>query len=235
MLRTTPSDEEKTRKGKNRMIENENNGLAVDTPAAMLESSVNDEQVKKQALSLVENTKLLQSIYKMAKVYANSTMIPAAYQRNPDNCFVAIELAGRMGVSPTLVMQNLAVVQGRPAWSGQSCIALVNGCGKFANDLNFNFVGEAGTDEWGCFCEAVRKADGRCLTGTTITIGLAKKEGWYNKNGSKWQTIPQQMLMYRAASWFARAYCPEVLMGFSTADEAEDIAPAAPQTKTISL
>lgn len=192
-------------------------------------------QARAQAISLAENTKLLQGIYKMAKVYANSTMIPSSYQRNPDNCFVAIELAGRMNVSPTLVMQNLTVVQGRPSWSGQSCIALVNGCGKFTHDLDFNFVGEEGTDEWGCYCETVRKSDGRKLTGTVITIGLAKKEGWLNKSGSKWQTIPQQMMMYRAASWFARAYCPEVLMGFSTADEAEDIAEPAPEKRTISL
>lgn len=204
-------------------------------PVVLPDIGENNEAAKRQALSLAENTKLLQGIYKMAKVYANSSMIPAAYQKNPDNCFVAIELAGRMNVSPTLVMQNLAVVQGRPAWSGQSCIALVNGCGKFLNDLNFNFIGAPGSDDWGCFCDADRKSDGRHLTGTTITIGLAKKEGWYNKNGSKWQSIPQQMLMYRAASWFARAYCPEVLMGFSTADEAEDIAPTAPTTKTITL
>lgn len=192
-------------------------------------------QARAQAMSLAENTKLLQGIYKMAKVYANSTMIPSSYQRNPDNCFVAIELAGRMNVSPTLVMQNLTVVQGRPSWSGQSCIALVNGCGKFTHDLDFNFVGKEGTDEWGCYCETVRKSDGRKLTGTTITIGLAKAEKWYDKGGSKWQTIPQQMMMYRAASWFARAYCPEVLMGFSTADEAEDIAEPAPEKRTISL
>lgn len=193
------------------------------------------EQAKRQMLSLAENTRLLQGIYKVAKVYANSTMIPSNYQRNPDNCFVAIELAGRMNVSPTLVMQNLTVVQGRPTWSGQSCIALVNGCGKFAHDLNFEFEGTPGTDEWGCYCETVRKSDGRKLRGTTITIGLAKAENWYGKSGSKWQTMPEQMLKYRAASWFARTYCPEVLMGFSTEGEAEDIADSAAGKKTISL
>lgn len=209
--------------------------MSLDTMPQLADTGELSEQSRKQALSLVENTKLLQSIYKMAKVYANSTMIPSGYQKNPDNCFVAIELAGRMNVSPTLVMQNLTVVQGRPAWSGQSCIALVNGCGKFSHDLDFNFVGEPGADDWGCYCETIRKADGKKLIGTTITIALAKKEGWYGKSGSKWQTIPQQMLMYRAASWFARTYCPEVLMGFSTADEAEDIAEPIPQKKTISL
>ena len=181
------------------------------------------QETIQQAKSLAENTQLLNAIYKVAKVYANSSMVPRDYQKNPDNCFVACELAGRMNVSPTLVMQNLVVVQGRPAWSGQGCIALVNGCGKFSHDLDFVFSGEPGSDDWGCHCETERKADGRRLIGTEITIDLARKEGWYNKNGSKWQTMPQQMLMYRAASWFARAYCPEVLMGFSPSDEVEDI------------
>lgn len=174
------------------------------------------------------------NIAKVARIYAKSSVVPRDYMNNPDNCFVAVEIAGRMGVSPTLVMQNLVVVQGRPAWSGQSCIALVNGCGKFSHDLDFVFEGTPGSDDWGCHCETVRKSDGRKLVGTTITLALAKKEGWYNKNGSKWQSIPQQMLMYRAASWFARTYCPEVLMGFSTADEAEDIAPVS-SPKVVSI
>lgn len=218
------------------MTENiEKNGLAPMEEAAPDPVTMALAETMQQARSLAENTALLSGIAKIAKVYAKSSMVPKEYQGNPDNCFVAVELAGRMGVSPTLVMQNLVVVQGRPAWSGQSCIALVNGCGKFVHDLNFEFVGDPENDDWGCYCQTTRKSDGRELRGSIITIGLAKKEGWYNKSGSKWQTIPQQMLMYRAASWFARAYCPEVLMGFSTADEAEDVAPAEPAKHTISL
>lgn len=200
-----------------------------------LPSTEPSEQVQKQMISLVENTRLLNGIYRVAKVYANSTMVPSGYQNNPDNCFVAIELAGRMNVSPTLVMQSLTVVQGRPAWSGQSCIALVNGCGKFMHDLNFEWVGTPNEDDWGCYCETVRKSDGRRLVGTTITIDVAKKEKWFDKTGSKWRTIPQQMLMYRAASWFARIYCPEVLMGLPAVDEVEDIAPAVQQKTTITV
>lgn len=186
--------------------------------------------------NLLENTKLLNSIYKLAKIYANSSMVPQSYQRNPDNCFVALELANRMGVSPTLVMQNLVVVQGRPSWAGQACIALINGCGKFENDIDFVSVGEPGTDDYGCFCSAVRKSDGKKLSGTPITMRMAMDEKWVEKNGSKWKTMPEQMLKYRAASFFARTYCPEVLMGFSTADEAEDIASApdaAPKKRIV--
>ena len=192
------------------------------------------EAVLSQTNNLAENAKLLNNIYKLAKIYANSTMIPKDYQRNPDNCFVALELSGRMGVSPTLVMQNLVVVQGRPSWAGQACIALVNGSGKFTGDLDFITVGVPGQDDWGVYCRAYRKSDGQELTGTTVTMQMAMDEGWLGKNGSKWKTMPEQMLKYRAASCFARTYCPEVLMGFSTADEAEDVAPE-PQKTTVRL
>src|SRR5690606_1595586 len=64
---------------------------------------------------------------------------------------------------------------------------------------------------------------GEKLVGALVTIGLAKKEGWYNKNGSKWQTMPEQMLMYRAAARFVRAYAPEIAMAMHTVEELQDI------------
>jgi hypothetical protein len=56
---------------------------------------------------------------------------------------------------------------------------------------------------------------------------VAKLEGWIDKNGSKWRTMPEQMLRYRSAMWLARLYAPECLMGMSTVDELEDMAPPA--------
>ena len=59
---------------------------------------------------------------------------------------------------------------------------------------------------------------------------MAKAEGWYSKpdkygnETSKWQTMPEQMLAYRAASFFARVYIPNALMGVSVEGESEDIA-----------
>jgi|GEM_PF-4911837 hypothetical protein len=34
--------------------------------------------------------------------------------------------------------------------------------------------------------------------------------------------MPEQMLMYRAASWWVRAYAPELAMGMRTEDEIRD-------------
>ena len=185
------------------------------------------------ATGLLQNTEALARISRLAQRYANSTIVPANYQKNPDNCFVAIELASRMGISPTLVMQYLYVVQGRPAWSGQGCIALINGSGQFT-PLEFVFVGEQGTPGYGCYVKAKRKSNGETIIGTTVTMQMVKDEGWLQKNGSKWKTMPEQMMKYRAAAFFARTECPNVLMGFQTDDEVMDVHGAQEESrKTI--
>jgi hypothetical protein len=64
--------------------------------------------------------------------------------------------------------------------------------------------------------------EGKKVIGSKITIQMAKDEGWYGKSGSKWQTMPEQMLMYRAGAFFARVHCPDVLYGVQMAEEVKD-------------
>ena len=61
------------------------------------------------------------------------------------------------------------------------------------------------------------------IQGTEITIAMAKAEGWMQN--TKWRNMPQQMLAYRAASFFARVYCPNTLMGCQVEGEVEDCEP----------
>ena len=157
-----------------------------------------------------------------AKLLASSDLVPKQYQGNIPNCVIALNMAARVGADPLMVMQNLILIHGRPTWSSQFLIATVNTCGRFSA-LRYEFFGEEKTDERGCRAWAVEKETDEKLVGTDITIGIAKKEGWFGKNGSKWQSIPQQMLMYRAGSWWCRAYAPELSMGLHTAEEVGDI------------
>ncbi len=157
-----------------------------------------------------------------AKLLASSSLVPKEYQGNLPNCVIALNMAQRVGADPLMVMQNLVVVHGKPTWSAQFLIATINTCGRFSA-LRYEFFGERNTDGWGCRAWAVEKATGEKLIGTDVSIAMAKKEGWYSKNGSKWQSIPQQMLMYRAGAWWARAYAPELSMGLHTADEFHDV------------
>lgn len=77
-----------------------------------------------------------------------------------------------------------------------------------------------------CVAYATELSTGEVLESDPVTIELAIKEGWYTKSGSKWVTMPQLMLTYRAAAFWQRAYCPEISMGFMTLEEAEDITDA---------
>jgi hypothetical protein len=120
-------------------------------------------------------------------------------------------------------MQNLHVIHGRPSWSSTFIIAAISSCGMFS-PLRFKFEGEG--DARSCYAYATELATGEVLTGPRVSIAMAKAEGWYGRNGSKWPTMPDVMLTYRAAAFFGRIYAANVLNGLSTADEAADIGPA---------
>lgn len=74
-----------------------------------------------------------------------------------------------------------------------------------------------------CVAYATELSTGEVLESDPITIDTAIKEGWYTKSGSKWVTMPNLMLTYRAAAFWQRMYCPEISMGFITKEEADDI------------
>jgi len=156
-----------------------------------------------------------------AKLLASSSLVPKEFQNNIANCVVALNMANRMGADPLMTMQNLYIVHGRPSWSSQFLIATFNTCGRFSA-LRYRWTGQAGTDTHGCVAYAIELSTGELLEGSEITVGMAKREGWYGKTGSKWQSMPEQMLRYRAAGWFIRAYAPELAMGLHTSEEVAD-------------
>lgn len=158
----------------------------------------------------------------MSTMLSKSTIVPVAYQNRPENCFVALDMASRMNISPMVVMQNLYIIQGKPSWSGQAMASMIRNSPQFS-DVELNYVGTPNTDSWGAYVTAIRTSTGKPLTGGTVTIGTAKKEGWYQKNGSKWPTIPELMLAYRAYAWFGRVYAPELMMGLQSREEVEDV------------
>ncbi len=180
------------------------------TTLADLQSDIQPLPMQNIAMSM-ETVAGFESMQRIAKLFSKSSIAPKAYQGNVADCFIAVDMAMRMGANPLMVMQNLYIVHGSPAWSAQFLIATFNKSGRFSA-IRYEFQGVEGTEL------ATREK----LVGPLITIGLAKKEGWHSKPGSKWQTMPEQMLRYRAAAWLVRAYAPEIAMGLHTADELED-------------
>jgi hypothetical protein len=158
---------------------------------------------------------------RIGKAFAASSLVPAQYQGNVANCIVALEMANRMGASPLMVMQNLYIVHGNPGWSSKFLIACFNQCGRFSS-LRYEWT----SDRTGCRAWATEKATGERIDGPTVTVEMAKLEGWSTKSGSKWKTMPELMLMYRAAAFLIRTYAPEISMGLRTDDVIIDMGPA---------
>ena len=182
----------------------------------MTQTEILTPEIPKEVLNFSE-------LHRLAEMLAKSTIVPIAYQNRPENCFVALDMASRMGISALVVMQNLYVIQGKPSFSGSAISALVNSCPRY-RDVELVYVGQEGTDSWGAYVTAIKVSNGKVVKGGTVTIGTAKREGWYSKSGSKWQTMPEMMLGYRAYAWFGRLYTPELLMGMQSTDEVNDVA-----------
>ena len=173
------------------------------------------------AVTMWNDAKLYNQSLAMAQTLSKSEIIPQSYKGKPADCLIAIDIANRLGLSPAIVMQNSQCVRGNFTWKGSACKAMIDGCGRYQK-TRYVYVGEEGKDSYGCYLEAIDN-DGDIIKGVPVTIAMAKKEGWYNKDGSKWQTMSDLMLKYRAAAFFMRTECASIAMGFLTTEEVEDI------------
>lgn len=168
---------------------------------------------------------------KMAKYLADSELIPAAFQGKPANIVIALELAHRIGASCMAVMQSLYIVHGKPGFSAAFLVATLNATRRFS-PLRYALEGEGANRS--CYCYAKDLDGGETVTGPRVSIAMAKAEGWYDRKGSKWKTMPDLMLSYRAATLFVRLFAPEISLGLRTDDELDDLSGAgAPGSVTI--
>ncbi len=187
-----------------------------------MENQITVKELDKDKFELASfgNSNNFEHSQRVAKMLASSSLIPKEYQGNIQNTMIALEMSNRIGASPLMVMQNLNIVHGKPSWSSSFIIAAINATKKFT-PLRFAISGEGKT--LGCYAWALENGTNERLESPKVTMEMAEAEGWVNKNGSKWKTMPDLMIRYRAATFFGRLYAPEVLMGMMTSDEVVDI------------
>jgi hypothetical protein len=219
-----------------------------------------------QSIGLL-NLEAFELSQRIAKMLSTSSLVPEQYRQtikvkagkdadgnmqfreeaNPNglaNCVIALNMASRLNADPLMVMQNLYLIEGRPAWSSQFIMAAINSCGRFSalrfdiqdlgekeveytetvweNRIKKTVTKKIKVKNMSCVAFAVERETGERIESSKITIEMAVKEGWFTKNGSKWQTMPEQMLRYRAASFFGRVYAPELLMGLRSSEEEQE-------------
>lgn len=172
-------------------------------------------------LTMMFDSALFAQSWRACDMMSRSTIIPTHFQKNPSNVFIALQISRRLNLDPFMVMQKMYIVHGRPGFEAQFIIALLNSCGRFKGPIQWKMEGKEGSDDRAAIAYATRTTGEVCEA--RCDMKMAKAEGWYAKEGSKWKTIPELMLRYRSASFFARLHCPEVIMGMPAVDELRDM------------
>jgi hypothetical protein len=197
------------------------------------------EKEEKKEVAKVSNDSLLLDTdkfehgWRVGTMLSQSTMVPEHFRQNVGNCVIALNYADRAGIDPFMAMQKMYVIHGKPAVETQLQIALFNKCGKFT-PLKYKMGGDGDTRM--CVAYSTEKESGETIEGPPVSIKMAKDEGWYDKKGSKWKTLPELMLRYRAAAFFIRLYAPETTLGLQTHEEVidtDDIIDITPVEETV--
>lgn len=148
-----------------------------------------------------------------SKMLANSDLVPKDFKGKPENCLIAMQWGAELGIKPLQAIQNIAVINGRPALWGDAVIALVRGSPVCEYVIESD-DGNTAT------CRAKRKGEPEQIT--TFSMEDAKQAGLSGKQGP-WSQYPKRMRQLRARAFALRDVFADVLRGMPVAEELRDM------------
>lgn len=155
----------------------------------------------------------IEEALKFSDYLAKSTIVPKDFANNPGNILVAIQWGMELGLQPMQAMQNIAVINGRPALWGDAVIALVR------SSPLCEYIYETDDDETAT-CRVKRRGEEEQFR--TFSMTEAKAAGLAGKAGP-WTQYPKRMRQLRARAFALRDVFPDVLRGMPMAEELQDI------------
>lgn len=168
-------------------------------------------------------------LLQIANIFSDSNMIPDAYKNNVADCFIAAQMGAELGISPLTFMQNSYSVHGKIGIEAKLAISLANASGILSGLIEYELKGKG--DNLECTASATIKQSGKKIS-FRLTMQQAIDEGWVNKKGSKWKTIPELMIQYRSAMFLIRTNIPQVIIGLQSKEELIDVY-GEPKVKNI--
>jgi hypothetical protein len=151
----------------------------------------------------------------LAKMLAESTMVPKDYLNKPGNCFIAMQYGHELGLKPVQALQSIAVINGKPGIYGDAGKALLiaNGCEIIERDTRET------REKLEAECTIVRQ--GRRPVTRTFSVDDAKTARLWDKDGP-WKQYPYRQLAWRAFWFAARDAAADILKGIPAAEELRD-------------
>jgi hypothetical protein len=150
-----------------------------------------------------------------ANLLAESDLVPKDFKGKPGNCLIAMQWGAELGLKSLQALQNLAIINGRPALWGDAVIALVRSspaCEYIVEDDN----GDTAT------CRVKRRGEPEQTR--SFSMADAKTAGLIGKQGT-WTQYPKRMRQMRARAFALRDVFPDVLRGLPVAEELMDTPP----------
>lgn len=144
---------------------------------------------------------------------ADSDLVPKDFKGKPANCLIAMQWGAELGLKPLQALQNLAIINGRPALWGDAVIALVR------SSPLCEFISET-DDGKTATCRVKRRGEPEEVR--TFSVEDARAAGLVGKQGP-WTQYPKRMRQMRARAFALRDVFPDVLRGLPIAEEVMDI------------
>lgn len=144
---------------------------------------------------------------------ADSDLVPKDFRNKPANCLIAVQWGSEIGLKPLQAIQNIAVINGRPAIWGDAVIAVVRGSSACEYVIETQTATEA-------TCRVKRRGEPEQVR--TFSMDDAKRAGLIGKQGP-WSQYPKRMMQMRARAFALRDVFPDVLRGLPVAEEVMDI------------
>lgn len=172
------------------------------------------------SIALLEKAQIEQ-IKEHCKIIAASGLVPDHFAKSPQAIYTAIDMARALNEEPVTLMQNIYFVSGRAGFSAQYMLSRLRRLGVIKGTVRYHVTGSG--DDLTVRCSAIDAETGEELTGPAVSMKMAHAEGWV-KN-PKYKSMPEVMLRKRAVTFLVREHFPDVLMGFLTSEELDDISP----------
>lgn len=171
---------------------------------------------------------MMRPVVFLAERVAGTEFVPKSLRNSPPAVAAAILYGREVGLPPMTALSQTHVIEGKPAMSAEAMRAMVLGAGH-------ELVVEETT---GAVCRMrARRRGTEHWTSLTWTLDMARAAGVTGKQ--VWKSYPRQMLQARCTTELVRLVFPDVIHGFRSLEELEDMGaeeqPAAieaPATRT---
>lgn len=170
----------------------------------------------------------------LAKILAESTLIPDHLKKKPGDCLMIVMQSHRWGMDPFVVAQCTSLVHGKMCYEGKLVAAALTSMNAIEGRLTYDItdcVTDGKPDKQVTVTGTPRGGKPQSISGTVL--------GWrtydYKRDPqtkkvlqpkqpipNNWDKDPTSMLVYRGTRQWARLFAPEALLGVYTPEEMDE-------------